>query len=51
MEFVRKKQYDNLIMEIKQNEDILEKLNYDELKLFIDYLIDLKKYLKDKKGE
>ena len=51
MEFIRNNFYDNLILEVKNNKDILKKLDYEELALFINYLIDLNKYLKGEKGE
>jgi len=51
MGFSRNEHFDNLIIEVKENKNFLKKLDYEELTLFINYLLDLNKYLKDKKGE
>jgi len=51
MGFSRNEHFDNLIIEVKENKNVLKKLDYEELTLFINYLLDLNKYLKDKKGE
>lgn len=51
MGFARNEYFDNLIIEVKENKNVLKKLDYEELTLFINYLLDLNKYLKDKKGE
>lgn len=49
MTFKRNEYYDNLIIDVKENKNILEKLDYEELTLFINYLLDLNKYLNEKK--
>ena len=51
MGFSRNEHFDNLIIEVKENKNVLKKLDYEELTLFVNYLLDLNKYLKDKKGE
>lgn len=51
MGFTRNEYFDNLIIEIKENKNVLKKLDYEELTLLINYLLDLNKHLKDKKGE
>lgn len=51
MGFARNEYFDNLIIEVKENKNALKKLDYEELTLFVNYLLDLNKYLKDKKGE
>ena len=51
MGFSRNEYFDNLIIEVKQNINALKKLDYEELTLFINYLLDLNKQLKDNKGE
>ena len=50
MTFKRNEYYDNLIIDVKENKNILEKLDYEELTLFINYLLDLNKYSNEKKA-
>ena len=51
MEFKRNAKFDDLIIKVRENEDVIETLDYDELDKFISYLEDLKNYLIEKKGE
>lgn len=51
MEFKRNKIFDDLIINIKEDDSVLEKLDYEQLDLFVNYLTELNNYLKDKKGE
>ena len=51
MNFKRNDKFDKLIMKVKVDKNILKKLDYEELRLFVNYLLDLNKQLKDKKGE
>ena len=51
MGFVRNEYFYNFIIEVKENKNALKKLDYEEITLFINYLLDLNKHLKDKKGE
>ena len=46
MEFKRNEAFDDLILKIKKDKSILKKLNYEELELFTEYLVELYAYLK-----
>jgi len=51
MEFKRNAKFDHLIIMLKENENLIDTLDYDELDQFITYLEDLKNNLIEKKGE
>ena len=44
MEFQRDKYFDELILKIKQDNRVLESLDYEELAMLMEYLIDLSKW-------
>ena len=50
MGFERNKVFDKLIVEVKKNRNILNTLDYEQLMLFTNYLIDLKNELANKGG-
>ena len=49
MEFKRNAKFDDLIIKVKENENIIDILDYEELDSFISYLEDMKDYLLEKK--
>lgn len=51
MKFKRNEYFDNLIVKVKRDENVLKQLDYEQLALFINYLEDLNKYIKYKKGD
>lgn len=50
MAFERDKYFDSLIVKVKKDRNILKSLDYEELMLFTNYLIDLKNSLNGKGG-
>ena len=48
MDFKRNKVFDELIIKVKENNEILKELDYHQLDLFVQYLVELNKYLEEK---
>lgn len=44
MMFPRNKYFDELIMKIKNNKDLIETLDYEELAMLMEYCVDLVKW-------
>ena len=51
MEFKRNKIFDELIIKVKENDEILKELDFNQLDLFVNYLEELNNYLETQKGE
>ena len=49
--FKRNKLFDELIIQIQKDKTIIEKLDYNQLDMFVQYLIELNKFLKESKGD
>ena len=51
MKFARNEKFDKLIVEVQKDKRVLQKLDYEQLTIFVNYLIDLDKHLRGTKGE
>lgn len=49
--FKHNKVFDELIIQIQKDKTIIEKLDYNQLDMFVQYLIELNKFLKGSKGD